>query len=323
MITRRNAVFGLVGFGALAATGQACAVTVSRSGTTFGTTVRLTVSAETARVANAALDAGYAELRAVHAAASLFDGQSEVSRFNNGAAVDAPSLVLLHLARLSDQLWKDTNGAFDVSVQPLWLIWQMALRQQRQPTQSEIETALMVVGWQGLDARGLPLRRNDQSAITFNGIAQGYAADLVMGAFKAHGVTSGYADTGELAIDSADGTSVTRLAIRDPRDVEKVRGYIEVSEGFVATSGDYATTFTSDFAHNHIFDPASGTSPADLAAVTVVAPTGALADGLATAFMVMGVQKSVDYIGRNAKLGAVLISKTGETRVAGNIHYHT
>jgi FAD:protein FMN transferase len=323
MITRRNALFGLVGFGASAATGQASAVTVSRSGTAFGTTVRLTVSAETARVANAALDAGYAELRAVHAAASLFDGQSEISRFNSAAAIDAPSPMLLHLAHLSDQLWRDTGGAFDVSVQPLWLIWQTALKQQRQPTRSEIEAALEAVGWHGLDMRGLPLRRNDQSAITFNGIAQGYAADLVMGAFKAHGVTSGYADTGELAIDSVDGTSATRLAIRDPRDVEKLRGYIEVSDGFVATSGDYATTFTSDFAHNHIFDPASGLSPADLAAVTVTAPTGALADGLATAFMVMGVQKSLDYIARKAKLGAVLVSKSGKIHVAGNIHYHT
>jgi FAD:protein FMN transferase len=323
MITRRNAVFALVGFGALAATGQASAVTVSRSGTAFGTTVRLTVSAETAPVANAALDAGYAELRTVHAAASLFDGQSEISRFNNGDEVDAPSPVLLHLAHLSDQLWRDAGGAFDVSVQPLWSIWQTAMKQQRQPTQSEIEAALKAVGWQGLDARGLPLRRNDRSAITFNGIAQGYAADLVMGAFKAHGVASGFADTGELAITSADGTSVTRLAIRDPRDVKKVKGYIEMSEGFVATSGDYATTFTPDFTHNHIFNPVSGTSPADLAAVTVTAPTGALADGLATAFIVMGMQKSVDYIGRNSKLGAVLISKTGEIRVAGNIHYHT
>jgi FAD:protein FMN transferase len=323
MITRRNALFGLVGFGALAATGQASAVTVSRSGTAFGTTVRFTVAATSLREANAALDAGYAELRAVHAAASLFDGQSEISRFNSGAAIDAPSPILLHLARLSDQLWRDTGGAFDVSVQPLWSVWQKAMKQQRQPTQSEIEAALEPVGWHGLDMRGLPLRRNDQSAITFNGIAQGYAADLVMGAFKAHGVTSGYADTGELAIDSVDGTSATRLAIRDPRDVEKVRGYIEVSEGFVATSGDYATTFTSDFAHNHIFDPASGLSPADLAAVTVTAPTGALADGLATAFMVMGVQKSLDYIACHAKLGAVLISKSGKIHVAGNIHYHT
>jgi FAD:protein FMN transferase len=323
MITRRNVLFGLVGFGALAATGQASAVTVSRSGTAFGTTVRLTVAATSLREANAALDAGYAELRAVHAAASLFDGQSEISRFNSGAAIDAPSPILLHLAHLSDQLWRDTGGAFDVSVQPLWLIWQTALKQQRQPTRSEIEAALEAVGWHGLDMRGLPLRRNDQSAITFNGIAQGYAADLVMGAFKAHGVTSGYADTGELAIDSADGTSATRLAIRDPRDVEKLRGYIEVSDGFVATSGDYATTFTSDFAHNHIFDPASGLSPADLAAVTITAPTGALADGLATAFMVIGVQKSLDYIACHAKLGAVLISKSGKIHAAGNIHYHT
>ena len=60
----------------------------------------------------------------------------------------------------------------------------------------------------------------------------------------------------------------------------------------VATSGDYSAYFTPDFLHHHIFDPATGESPRELASVTVLAPAAILADGLSTAFMVMGVRKA-------------------------------
>ena len=60
----------------------------------------------------------------------------------------------------------------------------------------------------------------------------------------------------------------------------------------VATSGDYASWFTPDFVHHHIFDPATGESPQELASVTVVAPSAMEADGLSTAFMVMGARKA-------------------------------
>jgi thiamine biosynthesis lipoprotein len=60
----------------------------------------------------------------------------------------------------------------------------------------------------------------------------------------------------------------------------------------MATSGDYASTFTPDCVHHHIFDPATGFSPLDLASVTVMAPTGLQADGLSTAFMVLGAARA-------------------------------
>jgi FAD:protein FMN transferase len=80
----------------------------------------------------------------------------------------------------------------------------------------------------------------------------------------------------------------------------------------VATSGDYATIFTPDFVHHHIFDPARGESPRELSAVTVLAPTGALADGLATAFMVMGVERSLQLVEKTVGVEALLITKQGE-----------
>ncbi len=320
MINRRNVIYGAVGLGALATTAKSDGITVSRSGTAFGTTVRLTVTATSSLKANAALDEGYAAIRAVHAAASLFDTNSELARFNAGEQLLAPSPVLRHLALLSDRLWLETGGAFDATVQPLWSAWQRAMQDQRQPQPFEIAAALANVGWQGLDIMGLPVGPRH---ITFNGIAQGYAADLVMAAFLGHDVTSGFADTGEIGICTGEAMPNSRLAIRDPRGNGNALGHIDVASGFVATSGDYATAFTPDFSHHHIFDPASGQSPADLASVTVTAQSGALADGLATAFMVMGLKKSQTYIASHENIAALLITKNDKIHVAGNLRYHT
>jgi len=79
----------------------------------------------------------------------------------------------------------------------------------------------------------------------------------------------------------------------------------------VATSGDYASTFTPDFMQHHIFDPATGNSLQELASVTVLAPSALLADGLSTAFMVMGARKSHALAARLDGVDLMTINKRG------------
>jgi thiamine biosynthesis lipoprotein len=75
-------------------------------------------------------------------------------------------------------------------------------------------------------------------------------------------------------------------------------GSIAARSGCVATSGDYETTFSADYAHHHIFDPHTGDSPPELASVTVVARNGLLADGLSTAAFVLGTRTGQALIER-------------------------
>ena len=82
------------------------------------------------------------------------------------------------------------------------------------------------------------------------------------------------------------------VGVQHPRDVGAMVNTLQLEGRSVATSGDYASWFTPDFVHHHIFDPATGESPQELASVTVVAPSAMEADGLSTAFMVMGARKA-------------------------------
>jgi FAD:protein FMN transferase len=309
MITRRKL---LLGFGALAASAislRATNVTVTRPGTAFGTIVRLTVTAASPEIANAAIDAGFAEIRAVHDAASLFDSKSEVSRLNRDGHLLHPSALLRNLVASSDRLYHRTQGAFDPTVQPLWQAWNVQQGDQ-------IAQLMSRIGWSKLSVTHEALELRDSAALTFNGIAQGYAADRVMAALKTHGASSARVDTGETALNNFD----EQLTVQHPRG--GVLGELKITEGFVAVSGDYASHFTPDFMHHHIFDPASGFSPLELASVIVIAPSGTLADGLATAFMVMGVAKSLSCLSAIEDCHAVFVDKAGTLTLSPDMSRH-
>jgi FAD:protein FMN transferase len=313
MLSRRHAVLGLAAAGPLAFLSRDLVV-VSRPATAFGTTVRITVSAETATIANAAIDAGYAEIRAIEKAFNIFDPQSEVSQLNATGYLVNPSSLMQEVMQLSQTLWVATSGAFDPAVQPLWLAWQNG-----RPDQALITDAVRHADWRNvlLNQHKISFTRNGM-ALTFNGVAQGHAADRVITAVKAKGAIAAAVDTGEIGI-----TEESNLAIRDPRDPHKMVATLSLASGFIATSGDYATTFTPDFENHHIFDPATGHSPRELASATVIAPTGAQADGLATAFMVMGSARALAYTHQNPEIKTLLISKSGKIFASKNLGYHT
>ena len=79
----------------------------------------------------------------------------------------------------------------------------------------------------------------------------------------------------------------------------------------MATSGDYETYFTPDYLHHHIFDPATGDSPTQLASVTVIAPTGLQADGWSTAFMVLGMERAIAQATTMPEVDLMMVDKAG------------
>jgi FAD:protein FMN transferase len=317
-MNRRHAVLGFSAMGIGAAVMGRGAVSATRPATAFGTTIRLTVSARTSAAADAALDAGFREIRAVEKAFSLFDANSELSRLNATAELSDPSAMMIEMVGLASHMNRVTRGAFEPSVQPLWTAWQESLAQSVAPDKTQIERAVARVGWHNLEiAQGQLRLTQSGTALTFNGIAQGYAADRVMKAISPL-IVSAFIDTGELGLLLSG--DEPRLAIRHPRYPERPVGYVRAPSGFVATSGDYATVFSADYVHHHIFDPIKGVSPRELSAVTVLAPQGATADALATAFMVMGSARALALAEILPGVETLLITKGGEIKLSSGMN---
>lgn len=260
----------------------------------FGTVIRISVAHQDGQIAQRAMEAALAQARTVDRLMSIYSEASQVFCLNRDGELARPDPHLLAVLEQARALSRLTAGAFDVTVQPLWRAYRDTRQPNRRPLAQDRLKASARVGWQRLvfDSERVAFDKPGMQ-ITLNGLAQGYAADLAMAALREHGIGSALVDTGEFsAVGARPGRGAWRVGVADPRQERLLAATMRLDGRSAATSGDYASSFTPDFVHHHIFDPATGESPQDLASVTVVAPTAMLADGLSTAFMVMGARKA-------------------------------
>ena len=269
----------------------------------FGTVVSIKVLHYDARQAELAMADAMTQVRMVDALMSIYRAGSEVHTLNRDGHLNRPDPHLLAVLNEAGRLSRLTGGAFDITVQPLWALARQG--KNRMP-------ALPLIGWRRMAVNAASVTLEPGMAITLNGIAQGYAVDLARTALQARGIRHALIDTGEFgALGSSKEGQPWTLGIRDPRREDAYVGMLQMDSRAIATSGDYATAFTPDFSEHHIFDPATGASPVELAAVTVAAPSGLLADGLSTAFMVMGAERSLALAAGMEGVDLIAIDKAG------------
>lgn len=280
----------------------------------FGTTVSIQLVLDDGPRAERAIADAFARARSIDKLMSIYSKASQVHALNLHGRIDRPHPDLLQVLKVSRRLSEMTDGAFDVTVQPLW-----AASQGR----ADRRQARELVSWRDLvfDERKAELRRAGM-AVTLNGIAQGYATDVALAALREHGVRHALLDIGEYR--NAGRRSAARpwsVGIQDPRRGDGIVGAIGMDGRGMATSGDYETYFTGDYAEHHIWDPRTGYSPTELAGVTVLAPDATLADGLSTALTVMGAEKGAALAERLDGVDAVFIDKKGRRRHTKGVNW--
>ena len=277
----------------------------------FGTTVSIQVLHKDAEIANQALEQTFNALRKIDALMSLYRADSQVSQLNLHGKLDDPHPYLLEVLQTAQYLSLQTDGAFDATVQPLWL----AANQQH-----DTRLAKKLVDWKKLNvSKERVSLMQDDMAITLNGIAQGYGIDRALAVLKSYGIEHALLDTGEFgSLGRRDDGNPWTLAIQDPRETNQYAQLLALDGRAMATSGDYASRFTQDYKQHHIFNPRTGMSPTELASVTVLAPSGLLADGLSTASMVLGAEKSLALASQMENVDILCIDKAGhQSRSAG------
>lgn len=280
----------------------------------FGTTVTIQLVHDNESAARAAIGAAFAQAHAVDRMMTVHREDSQVQILNRHGRLDAPDPRLLVVLREALRLSALTRGAFDITVQPLW---------QASLGRTDRASARALVGWRDVLAgeQAVYLRRPGMS-ITLNGIAQGYATDLAMATLRAHGMRDALVDIGEFGGSGKRSPARPwQVGIADPRAGGRVLHAVRLEGRSLATSGDYEAAFSGDFSRHHIVDPATGESPAELACVSVAAPTAMLADGLATALMVMGSERGMELVRRLQGVDALFVGKNGAQRWSGGFPF--
>jgi len=147
-----------------------------------------------------------------------------------------------------------------------------------------------------------------------NALAQGFAVDRVLAVLRSHSIQHALVNTGEIgAIGRKETGEPWTVGIQHPRQPDAYVALASLVDCCMATSGDYAARFSDDYVRHHIFDPANGKSPKESASVTVTAPAGLDADGLATAILVLGRDKGLKLLRTFPKAEAFLVFKDGQT----------
>ena len=278
----------------------------------FGTMLSLRAGGEDETQLERALDASVAAVRAIEAQMSLHDPGSALSRLNrDGELIDPPG-ELLAVLRLAQWMARHSAGAFDVTVQPLWQLFDAARQQGRLPRAAEVAAARDKVDWRAMHIETGRVRFDKPGmGVTLNGVAQGYACDRVRDVLRAHDIRHALIDTGELAPMGQNAEAAPwRLGLVDPRDDHVLMARVLADGRCVATSADEPSSFSSDHRHHHIFDPASGYSPPAFASVTVAARSGALADALTKVMFVAGPDRIAE-LARRWQVDVLWVDKHG------------
>lgn len=294
-------------------------------GHTMGTTYSVQLLAPPQGVERARLhDAIEQVLKDIVDAMSTYEPDSEISRFNRLAAGSRQPLspdfaaVMLQARHIHER----TGGAFDPTLKPLVNLWGFGAEPRVGPPPAEAEVA-EVMAKVGMDK--LSLHRQQGTIVLsksvpglqldLSAIAKGYAVDRVAERLQALGIRNLLVEIGgEIRALGRRGERAWRVAIEQPDAAGRVAAHaFELRDQAVATSGDYRNFFQQQGRrYSHVIDPHSGQPVRrQIASATVVAPTAAEADALATACMVMGVEAALALAEREG-LAIYLISRGEE-----------
>jgi FAD:protein FMN transferase len=293
---------------------------VQYSGSTMGTTYHVTVIGK-----ELPADLGDqigAVLADVNRRMSTYIDDSELMQLNRSPVGDAVrvSPQLMAVLVMAREIYVATGGAFDPSVGPLVNLWGFGpdYKPDQVPDGESIAAARAELGFDSLllDESALTVVRQKDIDLDLSAIAKGYGADRVAELLNSQGINRYMVEVGgELALSGMNNKgSPWQIAIERPapgaRDVQVVASFSDVG---VATSGDYRNYFEQDGKrYSHTIDPRTGHPIThSLASVTVVAESSAKADGLATAFMVMGADSALQFAEAHG-IAIMTLSKSSE-----------
>lgn len=220
---------------------------------------------------------------------SRYRPDSIVSRIN--AAAGGPAVVCdeetLALLQYADELYRSSDGLFDLTSGVLRRVWDFRLGHLPDP--AALAACLSAIGWSRVqreaDRVALP---EAGMQLDFGGFGKEYAADRAADVLRQHGVQYGYVNlAGDIRVLGPHPQGRPwQIGIQDPRQRERLVASIPIAQGALTTSGDYERYFERDGQrYCHILDPRDGQPVRHWRSVTVLAPLAIVAGGVSTIAM--------------------------------------
>ncbi len=229
---------------------------------------------------------------------SLYRPDSELVALNRDGYLARPSFELREVLEESIRISELSNGAFDVTIQPLWGYHQKNHEHGLEADKSAINTALQLVDYRKLEISAAKIRLPVTGmAVTLNGIAQGYITDRIADLMHHSGLDQVLVQMGEIH-GRAPMDQPWRIGL------EGLDNQINLTTGAVATSSGSGTKFSNTA--NHLIIPATGTSPGHYKSVSTIAARAMTADAVSTAIYTAPKSLTAEIASTSGILGYVL-----------------
>jgi FAD:protein FMN transferase len=248
---------------------------------------------------------------------SLYRQDSEISRLNAAGALRKPSPELRVLVEESRRLGVISDGAFDISVQPLWQLYE-AHFWSHSDIQPDIAARASDVARELVDFRNIDVGDTHIAfaragmGITLNSLAQGFITDAIADLLRNEGFERAVVDLGEFrTIGRHPEGHPWRIGIRNGMAEGGIARTVELEDMALAVSGGYGTTFEPTGRFHHIFDPHTGACANGLVDVAVIGPRATAANGLSTAICVTGEERAAALLAAFPGTRAILTRPDG------------
>ena len=289
----------------------------------MGTLVEITVSHSDAKLIQAVTTQAFDEMKRIEELMSTYIPDSEVSRINRaaGKAAVPVSPEVEEVIREGIYWSEQSNGAFDITVEPLVQLWDFDGEKEIIPSENTIRKTASLVDYKNIEIKDHTVRlKNRGMAINVGGLAKGYAVDRAISILRSK-VSNGIINAGGdlFAFGQKSKNASWNIGLQHPRKSRDLLAAFAVKNQAVATSGDYQRYFIKDdVRYHHIFDPQTG-KPARLMISTTIITTEVMdADALATAVFVMGPDKGIEWVDSMPNVEAMLVLDDQSIRYSKN-----
>ena len=248
---------------------------------------------------------------------SGYDSTSIVSRVNqNNPNVELNAMFCDVFAK-SQTVWEESDGAFDITVGALVKAWGFGIKRGQLPDSATIETMKQSIGNQYVSIENNKvIKKKPGVLLDFNAIAQGYTVDLVGLFLESKGIKNYLVEIGgEVRVKGVNAKDkLWKIGIDKPEDGNdkpgaEIQAIIELNNRTVSTSGNYRRFYVENgVKYSHEIDPKTGYPARNtLLSASILADDCTTADAYATVCMVLGLEKSKEFLQKHKNIDAYFI----------------
>ena len=246
---------------------------------------------------------------------SLYNDSSVISKINRNEDVVVDSFFT-EAFKKSSRIFEISDGAFDITVGPLVKAWGFGPDGHKSFTDARRDSLMKLVGMEKVSlVNGKVIKSDPHISLDLNAIAQGFSVDVVCSFFDKLGIKNYLVEIGgEVRAKGKKAGKLWRIGIDKPIDNNMTPGQsleaiIRISDKALSTSGNYRKFYVENgVKYSHEIDPKTG-FPAknSVLSASVIADDCAMADGMATAFMVMGKNKTIEFLANHPEFEVFLV----------------